>query len=101
MGLVQLGTQQPDCGMHEVSLDAAVSAGQPLVLLFATPAYCQTAVCGPAVNTLDQVRQSRDWGDVAFIHVEIFRDAGPTAIRRITRYWRPLCGWHPSKVWVV
>lgn len=76
--VAELCTREPACGMHDVSLDDALAQGLPVVLQFATPAYCQTAVCGPSVDTLEQVRTSHDWGDVVFIHVEVFRDAGET-----------------------
>lgn len=67
-------TQDPPCSMHEVSLDAALAQGQPVVLLFATPKFCQTAMCGPAVATVDGVRQAGAAPDAAWIHVEIFSD---------------------------
>jgi hypothetical protein len=93
MGLTELCTQQPDCGMHEVSLDAAVADSRPVVLMFATPAYCQTAVCGPAVNVLDEVRQAGDWDDAAFIHVEIFSDAGQTLTEPVEQWGLPSEPW--------
>jgi hypothetical protein len=73
-GVFALCTQDPPCGMHETSLDEALAAGRPVALLFATPAYCQTVVCGPSVATLDAVRQAGDFGDTAFIHCEIFAE---------------------------
>ncbi|HVL99065.1 MAG TPA: hypothetical protein VM324_07220 [Egibacteraceae bacterium] len=95
MGLERLCTLEPEaCGMHEVSLDEAIAGGRPVVLLFATPAYCQTAVCGPAVENLEAVRTDGDWGDVAFVHVEIYSDAG----RSLTP---PVVEWNlPSEPWV-
>jgi hypothetical protein len=75
---VEVCTRDPDCGLHEVSLDAVLDEGRPVVLLFATPAYCQTAVCGPAVDVLEEAATARDWGEVAFIHCEIFEDEGQT-----------------------
>lgn len=95
MGMAELCTQRPDaCGMHEVSLDEALAEGRPVVLLFATPAYCQTAACGPAVAELDAIHEEGDWGDVAFIHVEIYNDAGQTVAE-------PVLEWDlPSEPWV-
>lgn len=78
MGVAELCTREPACGMHNVSLENALAQSLPVVLQFATPAYCQTAVCGPSVDVLEEVRTSRDWGDVVFLHVEVFRDAGQT-----------------------
>lgn len=72
-GVARLCTRSPEpCGAHTVSLDTALADGRPALLLFATPAHCGTAVCGPAVDVLDELRASRDWGDLAFVHSEIF-----------------------------
>lgn len=78
MGVAALCTREPACGMHNVSLESALTQSLPVVLQFATPAYCQTAVCGPSVDVLEKVRTSRDWGEVVFVHVEVFSDAGQT-----------------------
>jgi hypothetical protein len=78
LGYERVCTRSPEpCGMHEVSLDEALAGDTPVVLLFATPAFCQTAVCGPTVDVVEQVRQ-RGFDDVTFIHCEIFSDAGET-----------------------
>jgi hypothetical protein len=93
MGLQQLCTSSPACGMHEVSVDQALGSGRPVMLTFATPRYCQTAVCGPSVAVLDGVRASRDWGDVAFVHVEIYSDAGQTVSAPVTQWKLPSEPW--------
>ena len=72
LGYERICTQDPPCGMHEVSLDEALANGQPIMAIFATPEFCQTAVCGPAVGTIDQVRTGGEWGDAAWIHIEIY-----------------------------
>jgi hypothetical protein len=77
LGYTTLCTREQPCGMHEVSLDEALVAERPIVLLFATPAFCQTAVCGPTVDVLEQVRRD-GFDDVRFIHCEIFSDKGST-----------------------
>ncbi len=61
--------QQPDPDFYRVSGTQALAEGQPFVLVFATPAFCQTATCGP---TLDVVKSAAsDFKDeLAFIHVE-------------------------------
>lgn len=92
--LTELCTRRPPCSMHDVSLDAALTEGHPVMLSFATPAYCQTAVCGPTVDVVDQVRQARDWGDVVWIHVEIYADAGQTLTQPV-QTWRL-----PSEPWL-
>lgn len=88
-----LCTREPDCDMHEVSLADALDEGRPALLLFATPAFCQTAVCGPVVDVLEQVRQSGGWGDLAFIHCEIFQDAGETVLSAVEEWGLPTEPW--------
>lgn len=52
---------------------ADVLGKQPVVLQFATPALCQTRVCGPVVDIAEQVRAESGDG-VAFIQQEIYND---------------------------
>lgn len=57
-GVDEICARRPPCGMHEMSLDAALREGRPVMLTFATPAHCQPAVCGPMVDTIEVVRTS-------------------------------------------
>jgi hypothetical protein len=71
-----IDTRVPTGTMHDDDL-ADVLGERPVVLLFATPALCQSRVCGPVVDVAEQVK--RDYGDdVAFIHMEIWRDNDPS-----------------------
>jgi hypothetical protein len=72
LGYDSICTQDPPCGMHEMSLDEALAANKPVMLIFATPEFCQTVVCGPAVETVDGVRTDGDWGETVWIHTEIY-----------------------------
>jgi hypothetical protein len=45
---------------------------KPIVLTFATPLLCQSRVCGPVVDVVEEVR-AQTKGDVAFIHQEIYK----------------------------
>ena len=67
--LKQISTDpNPDPHFYATSEDAALAAHEPFVLVFATPAFCQTAECGPA---LDHVKTLFPlYPDVTFIHVE-------------------------------
>lgn len=84
MGLEDICTDEPPCPMHEVSLAQALEAGRPVVLTVATPAYCQTAVCGPVVDVIEQVRADVGRDDVAWIHSEVYSDAGNTPVPLVT-----------------
>ena len=71
-GLAAAETRVPADSMHEHDF-ADVVGRRPVVLLFATPALCQSRVCGPVVDIAEQVRADHE-GDAAFIHMEIFED---------------------------
>ena len=70
--VAKIDTRVPPDDMHEV--DYADALGErPIVLLLATPALCQSRVCGPVVDIAQQVKASYK-GDAAFIHMEIYKD---------------------------
>jgi hypothetical protein len=46
---------------------------KPVVITFATPQLCQSRVCGPVVDIVEQVKSEAP-KDVAFIHQEIYKD---------------------------
>lgn len=55
---------------------AEVLGKEPIMLLFATPQFCQSRVCGPVVDVAEQAKQ--EFGDkAAFIHMEIYNDNDP------------------------
>ena len=49
------------------------SASKPVALVFATPALCQSRVCGPVVDIAQQVADKYK-GEVDFIHMEVYSD---------------------------
>lgn len=70
--LASIDTRVPPSTMHEADF-ADVVGKKPVVLLFATPALCQSRVCGPVVDVAEQVKGEHE-GDVEFIQMEIYRD---------------------------
>ena len=52
----QIDTRVPPDDMHDVDF-ADVVGKQPIVLEFATPALCQSRVCGPVVDVAEQVKR--------------------------------------------
>jgi hypothetical protein len=74
--LSQLTTRIPPETMNEVDF-ADVLGKKPIVLLFATPQFCESRTCGPVVDVAAEVQ--RDYGDQAeFIHMEIYNDNDPS-----------------------
>lgn len=60
--------EDPEPSFYETSVADALAADEPFVLAFATPAFCQTQVCGP---TLEKVKEVADrHPEITFINVE-------------------------------
>lgn len=59
---------RPD--MHDVTVADALAAERPLVVAFATPAFCRSRTCAPVMDTvIDPLAE--EYGDRAeFIHIE-------------------------------
>ncbi|HWO15764.1 MAG TPA: hypothetical protein VNM89_03525 [Solirubrobacterales bacterium] len=73
--LSQITTRIPPDTQNRVDY-ADVLGVEPIILLFATPQFCQSRVCGPVVDEAEQVKQL--YGDkAAFIHMEIYNDNDP------------------------
>ena len=62
----------PDEHFYQVTVKEALASKTPFVLVFATPAFCRSAQCGP---TLDRIKAVADKApdDVAFINVEPYQ----------------------------
>ncbi len=73
--LSKITTRVPPDTQNRVDF-ADVVGKQPIALLFATPQFCQSRVCGPVVDVSEQVKET--YGDqVDFIHMEIYNDNDP------------------------
>jgi hypothetical protein len=73
--LSQITTRIPPDTQNKVDYADALGK-EPIVLLFATPQFCQSRVCGPVVDVAEQVKE--EYGDeAAFIHMEIYNDNDP------------------------
>jgi hypothetical protein len=60
----------PDRNFYTSSIAQSIEAGHPFVVVFATPKFCTSAVCGP---TLDIVKDaSKRVSGIDFIHVEVY-----------------------------
>ncbi len=65
-------TRVPADTMHGVDF-ADVLGRRPVLLVFSTPALCQTRVCAPVVDAAEQLKAT--YGSrMAFIHMEIYKD---------------------------
>ncbi|HEV7810563.1 MAG TPA: hypothetical protein VGO64_08185, partial [Candidatus Limnocylindrales bacterium] len=61
----------PEKRFYQTSEAAALAAKKPFVLIFATPAFCQSATCGPALDRLKPVAAAHP--EMTFINVEPYQ----------------------------
>jgi len=72
-GVNPICSRSPEpCPFHEISLADALSNGKPTAMLIATPAWCQTDVCGSNLEWLIELASTR--GDINVIHAEVYAD---------------------------
>jgi hypothetical protein len=73
--LSKITTRIPPDTQNKVDYADALGK-EPIVLLFATPQFCQSRVCGPVVDVAEQAKH--EYGDkAAFIHMEIYNENDP------------------------
>ncbi len=73
-GVDPICTRLPEpCPFHDLTVTEAVAADRPVILLIATPAFCQTVICGPVVDLLIEAAAARD--DLSVVHAEVWRNA--------------------------
>jgi hypothetical protein len=86
--LTKLSTRIPPAADMLTDNFADVMGHKPVVLMFATPALCQSRTCGPVVDIAEQVRAQYGQG-VSFIQQEIYQDNDPgKPVRPQVARWR-------------
>jgi hypothetical protein len=71
-----LDSGRPPDDMHKLSIAAAIAQHKPLVVLFSTPAFCESRMCGPETEIVERV-ENQFRGRVNFIHIEVYKNANP------------------------
>jgi hypothetical protein len=76
----------PDPGLHEWTIAEAIAQHRPVLVVFATPAYCISRFCGPVTDAVEHL--SKRYADRAvFIHVEIWRNRNKGVINKAAADW--------------
>ncbi len=70
MAQLTTGTHR-DPELYQTTIADALESGKPAVVVFASPAFCTNAVCGPQVEVLSELRQQYA-GQANFIHVDYY-----------------------------
>lgn len=87
-------TAPQPCPFHDITIADALKDGKPVLILFATPAYCTSAVCGPDLETVVALAPEFA-GRATFVHVEIYEDPAAQKPLPAVVEWRL-----PSEPWV-
>jgi hypothetical protein len=69
LGVDPLCSRNPVCDLHTLSAEDVLGT-KPMAVLFATPAFCATAYCGPVLDVL--LEEMGSFPNIAFIHVEVY-----------------------------
>lgn len=69
----------PSPEMHTTTIADAIAAGKPVLVLFAVPGYCTSALCGPELEIMRKLYPQYK-GRAEFIHVEFYKDPGTNKI---------------------
>ncbi len=90
----------PDEGFYEMSLDEALSNGNKTVVVFATPAFCTSASCGPMMAHAKDLRQA--YPDVNWVHVEVYEGFNDATFAPDVEHLAPAVVAYglPSEPWV-
>jgi hypothetical protein len=72
-GVTPICTRDPICPLHDLSVDAALDAKQPFLLILSTPQHCKQAICGPVLDVLLDVRAELE-DPLTMIHSDIYVD---------------------------
>ncbi|MBI4306514.1 MAG: hypothetical protein HY678_09380 [Chloroflexi bacterium] len=63
----------PDRALYRATIAETITAGRPAVIVFTSPAFCTTPLCGPQVDVASRLRET--YGDrVEFIHVDLYEN---------------------------
>jgi hypothetical protein len=62
-------SQNPIAEEHNMTVADAITSGRPTVIAFATPAFCQSLVCGPTKEIFDDLYEKYH-AQANFIHIE-------------------------------
>ncbi|MCS7006374.1 MAG: hypothetical protein RMM28_03320 [Thermoleophilia bacterium] len=78
----------PDEILLERSVVEALRARVPFVVTFATPKFCESRICAPVVDVVEEVAKRFEGERVWFIHVEVYEGNDPAkGYNRWMREW--------------
>ena len=77
----------PDPRLHRVRIADAIAQRKPQLIVFATPQFCTSRMCGPVVDIVRQLL-TRYESRVSFTHQEIWQDFASKKVFPTIEEWR-------------
>lgn len=78
---------RPDPRLHQARIADAIAQGKPQLIVFATPQFCTSRMCGPVIDIVRALLPA--YGKrVAFTHQEIWQDFAEKKIFPTVEEWR-------------
>jgi hypothetical protein len=78
---------RPDPRLHQVRIADAIAQGKPQLIVFATPQFCTSRMCGPVVDIVRTLLVA--YGKrLTFIHQEIWQDFAEKKMFPTVEEWR-------------
>src|SRR2546428_12524886 len=71
---------RPPDDMHQISIADAIAQHRPTLVVFTSPAFCTSRICGPEVKDVQNLEPA--YRPLSLIHVEIYRDFVPDPSKR-------------------
>jgi hypothetical protein len=76
----------PDPHLHSTTVNDALAAGRPVLVVVSTPVYCVSRFCGPITDAVADLADT--YGDrAAFVHIEVWQDFEAKAVNPAARAW--------------
>ena len=72
---------RPPDDMHQISIADAIQQHRPTLVIFASPAYCTSRICGPEVHVVQGLEPTYK-DRLTFIHVEVYTNFKPDPTKR-------------------
>ena len=79
--MTEIDSGRPPDDMHQVSIAEALRQHRPTLVVFASPAFCTSKVCGPEVHVVQSLEPAYK-DRLSFIHVEVYSNFKPDPSKR-------------------
>lgn len=80
------GGDDPAPGLHDAVIADVIAAGKPMLVVVATPVFCQSRFCGPITDMAEEL-DSRYGDRMEFVHLEVYRDFDRNAVNAAAAEW--------------